>query len=479
MMARAVRGGAVTRSLNSRSRATGHAHLRRCLGLNRGSHPSSSIVTTLTSQRQQPASPGSSAAMSIVEPLGVQLDMQLLLKLSLSVASVLLVTWVYRYFSSRGSGTTACLPSARVPDPGEAGEPQDGEAACRDSSGAAARPQAELKGAAGKRERREGGRPHGGSNQTSDRTGRPPANNIKQSRLGETRSVADPDQKCSNGEGEAASQIKRAEVSTCNVSFDTATLNLPGAGERWGPEGVHSRHSPRFLQRLERSVGVGRELRQDMDHRGAHSSFLSKAEIKVEHANLVLEGAGSDLVVRGKIYDYFVQSSSHSVTDSEPVFGHIERTPSPDSKPGELSESHSRGGGGGGRLVETRSPLSSIIMRDLVLGESAEEPLLLATPPEPGPPAKPALLRKESYRSATEHSTLTTPCLTAGASTPGSPSQTSPCEEPHSASPGISSSMMNTAGRHSRDAPVLETLAGGSVFTPASEKPRQQRFGGS
>uniref|UniRef100_A0A8K9XUW8 Kelch domain containing 7A n=1 Tax=Oncorhynchus mykiss TaxID=8022 RepID=A0A8K9XUW8_ONCMY len=76
--------------------------------------------------------------------------------------------------------------------------------------------------------------------------------------------------------------------------------------------------SPSFLQRLEVSVGVGvdRELRQDLGLHGAYSTFLSKAEITLEDANLVMEGPEKQSVVRGKIYEYCVECSSHSITDS-------------------------------------------------------------------------------------------------------------------------------------------------------------------
>ncbi|CAL8336737.1 unnamed protein product [Lota lota] len=336
--------------------------------------------------------------MPIAELLGVQLDMQLLLKLSLSVASVLLVSWAYRFYNSRVSHAKACLPSTVEPPPDggpvETGEPR----------GETARSRVALKHPSDGRDLHKNRHSliHSADadDQISDRTGRPPAGDIKQ----------------------------QTEVSTRNVSFDSATLNLPGPGE-CGPDGAIGHRSPCFLQRLERSVGVGRELRQDVDHQGAHSSFLSKAEIQVEDAHLVLEGTELDQVVRGKIYDYFVESSSHSVTESKPVFGHNARTSSPDSRP---------------------------------------EPLSPVTPPELGPPAKPPLLRKESYLSATEHSQFPIPCLAPGASTPGSPSQTSPCEEPHSASPGISSSVMSAAGRRLWQEPGLETLAGAPfVHLPA------------
>ncbi|MEQ2180973.1 hypothetical protein GOODEAATRI_006730 [Goodea atripinnis] len=87
---------------------------------------------------------------------------------------------------------------------------------------------------------------------------------------------------------------------------------------------ITGRRSPCFLKKLEGGVGVGRELRQDLEHQGVYSSFLSKAEIKVEDAKVVLEGSG-DKIVNGKIYDYYVESSSHSITDSKTLHAQYER----------------------------------------------------------------------------------------------------------------------------------------------------------
>uniref|UniRef100_A0A3Q4BF20 Uncharacterized protein n=1 Tax=Mola mola TaxID=94237 RepID=A0A3Q4BF20_MOLML len=159
---------------------------------------------------------------------------------------------------------------------------------------------------------------------------------------------------------------EQAKVANSNISFGS-TLNPPYPTES-GMAGTTGRRSPCFLQKLEGNVGVERELRQDLERQGAYSSFLSKAEIKVEDANLVMEGTG-DQIVRRKIYDYYVQSSSHCITESNTKLGQLDK--SSESQPVGF---RSRGSS----LTESPSSLSPIIMGDLVLPKSTvEEPTLL------------------------------------------------------------------------------------------------------
>lgn len=240
---------------------------------------------------------------------------------------------------------------------------------------------------------------------------------------------------------------KPAEDATRNISFGTA-LNLPDPTES-GMASATGRRSPCFLQKLEGSVGVGRELRQDLERQGAYSSFLSKAEIKVEDANVVLEGK-EDPLVRGKIYDYYVESSSHSVTDSNAVPGQFERDY--ESQPGEL------------RGAESPSALSPIIMRDLVVPlNAAEDP---QQSPEPQHPARPALLRKESYLSAAEQSELPVPSLTSGSSSRMTHSLTSASNE----SITVYHMILSSTEKDGREAGELETVAGAPfLHLPAVE----------
>lgn len=322
--------------------------------------------------------------MPIAELLGVQFDMQLLLKLSLSVAAVLLVSWAYRFYSSR----EAKKIQVRVKD-----NKETENATCQNCKTTlrcqnSQKPDISVEA--------EQPRPSHTSSATDDQT----SDNIE-----ETPSQAEKNEdaysdKAFGLKGEILTHQKPAEVATSNISFGSA-LNLPHPAES-GIASTTGRRSPCFLQKLEGSVGVGRELRQDFERQGAYSSFLSKAEIKVEDANVVLEGTG-DQIVRGKIYDYFVESCSHSITDSNTMPGQFERN----------SESNSGEFGSRGSSP-TESP---IIMRDLVLPQRTAEDSSTLGSLKLRHPARPALLRKESYLSAAEQSELSIPSLTSRAST--------------------------------------------------------------
>ncbi|KAM8913672.1 kelch domain-containing protein 7A [Spinachia spinachia] len=318
---------------------------------------------------------------------GVQFDMQLLLKLSLSVAGVLLVSWAYRFYSSReAENIQLCVKDNKEP----------GNATCQNCK-AILRGQSSPKHPAD-----DGGEQSGPSdadsatdNRSSDHTRDTPAEAEKKEEAFPMSYTA-----------RDISMKGEKQVATSNISFGSA-LNFPYPAAS-GTVSAAGRRSPRFFQKLEGSVGVGRELRQDLEHQGAYSSFLSKAEIKVEDANVVREGTG-DQILRGKIYDYYVESSSRSTTDSNTVLGQCERK----------SESQSvELGSRGASLKESPSSLSAIIMRDLVL-----PPRTVEDPSLPGSlklraPAKPVLLRKESYLSAAEQSELSIPSLNTRVSTP-------------------------------------------------------------
>ncbi|XP_033482103.2 kelch domain-containing protein 7A [Epinephelus lanceolatus] len=350
--------------------------------------------------------------MPIAELLGVQFDMQLLLKLSLSVAAVLLVSWAYRFYSSRDTTKTQlCVDGNKEP----------GKATCQNCK------MTLPCQSSPRHDTDDGGPSHPATDDlTCDSTEETPAaaHGCQADKSEDAFCMSCSDQNSSMIEEILPHQMQ-AEVATSNISFGSA-LNFPHPTKS-GMASTTGRRSPCFLKKLEGSVGVGRELRQDLERQGAYSSFLSKAEIKVEDANVVLEETG-DQIVRGKIYDYYVESSSHSITDSNTAPGQYERNS--ESQPVER-------GSRGSSLAESPSSLSPIIMRDLVLPQSTVE-----DPFSPGSlklrhPTRPALLRKESYLSAAEQSELSIPFLNASASTPVTHSLSSSCTECNSANPVI------------------------------------------
>ncbi|XP_056131419.1 kelch domain-containing protein 7A [Lampris incognitus] len=382
--------------------------------------------------------------MPIVELLGVQFDMQLLLKLSLSMAAVLLVSWAYRFYSSRDARKLQLHSKDRPHRQSE--ELEELAEACQNIS-----PNNDTN--SGDQQRRssitddDSQMPDSGSGQSAEE-------DSHQTEIAENKPNMDQD---ISTEGEILSQREQAELNISNISFGSA-LNLPSArdGGMVSPTG---RRSPCFLQRIEGSMGIGRVLRQDLECQGAYSSFLSKAEIKVEDASLVLEETGNQ-IVRGKIYDYYVESSSHSIRDSNPMVGQHQ---------GKSSSSQMvEFGGHGSSLKDLPSTLTPIIMHDLVLPQRAvEEPSTLVSPKIKSPTG-PILLRKESYLYAAEYSELPTPFPT---SIPSHLNHTwaSPCEKPISASSLITPTS-DGKGLNVWEEPTLENLAGAPFLHLPAEK---------
>lgn len=160
------------------------------------------------------------------------------------------------------------------------------------------------------------------------------------------------------------------------------------------------RRSPCQLKKLDGGVEVGRELRQNMGHPGTFSSFQSKAEIKVENADLVIEGPGDQsTAVRGKIYNYFVETSSQSVSDLSPT-----HSLSPTYGPYEANTKSSI-------MDRPRTPSpspSSLIIRDLEFSDSAtvsQTPIRSETEGF----LRHRLIRKDSYLAAAAESELQIP----------------------------------------------------------------------
>lgn len=367
--------------------------------------------------------------------------MQLLLKLSLSVAAVLLVSWAYRFYSSRDAEKIqVCVKDNKEPE----------NATCQNCK-------TRLRYQNSPKHGTDDGGKQPRPSQTDSAT-----DDLASDSAEETAADAHPHQAEKSEDALSMSYCdqdislkreilfhqKQAKVATSNISFGSA-LNLPHPTES-GMASTTGRRSPCFLQKLESSVGVGRELRQDLERQGAYSSFLSKAEIKVEDANVVLEGTG-DQIVRGKIYDYYVESSSHSITESNTVPGQFEKNS--ESQPVEF-------GSHGSSLTESPSSVSPIIMRDLVLPQSkAVEDRSLLESLQLRHPARPVLLRKESYLSATEQSELSIPFLTSRASTTMPHSLAPTSDESISVHPMIFSSI-DSKDVNVREAEDLETVAG-------------------
>lgn len=378
--------------------------------------------------------------MPIAELLGVQFDMQLLLKLSLSVAAALLVSWAYRFYSSRDAKKIQVCGTDK-----EEGQ----NATCRNCKST-------LQSQDSSKDDTDDGGKQPKTSDTDEAYNDLISNSSKKTTAEEHPRQAEKSEDAFSlpcrdhdirSKREMRSHQKQEKVADSNISFGSA-LNLPHPTES-RMASTTGRRSPCFLQKLEGSVGVGRELRQDLERQGAYSSFLSKAEIKVEDANVVLEGTG-DQIARGKIYNYYVQSSSHSITDSNAVPGQFERNS--ESQPAEL-------GSRGSSLTESPSSPSPIIMRDLVLPQSPAEDLSSLEVLELKHPARPVLLRKESYLSATEQSELTIPSVTSRASPAAPQSLTATADESNSVH---SMNLAPTVNRHldTKRADDLETAAG-------------------
>uniref|UniRef100_A0A3Q2Y1L7 Kelch domain containing 7A n=1 Tax=Hippocampus comes TaxID=109280 RepID=A0A3Q2Y1L7_HIPCM len=266
---------------------------------------------------------------------------------------------------------------------------------------------------------------------------------------------------------------KQQTCQRCKTSLDGAP-NLPEAAT-CGPASTKGRRSPCFLKKLDGGLGVGRELRQDLERHGVYSSFLSKAEIKVDDAKLVLDSP-RDQVVHGKIYEYYVETSSHCTTDPNINLGQNESkselqraeigtklsvssdgapnlpeaaTCGPASTKGRRSPCFLKkldGGLGVGRELSKSELQRAEIGSDCITGtgsplsvdpDVAEEPSLLGTSVlRPSVTSGPQ--RKPSYLAAAEQSGLPSPVPPSDSSTNAGPPLTSPStnNEGHNVSRG-------------------------------------------
>ncbi|MBN3310538.1 KLD7A protein, partial [Amia calva] len=349
--------------------------------------------------------------MPIADLLGVQVDMQLLGKLSVSVAAVLLISWAYKFYRSRGQRV-----HRNGSDQSNGNVPQQGPGEV--TAGSCINCNSEL------RPRRKS-RPGDADKGTFENK---PDTGTKACDISLAKDPSVPaDVHVVNGvcpvrQGtEAQSQMPASEQNSADAtqreisssllepheqtdSFVLSSTLSPPAAKELGRASPTGGRSPRLLRKLEPSgAGVGRELRQDLEHPGSYFSFQSKAEIKVEDGDLLLERPGAEpLEVRGKIYDYYVESASQSISDD--------------------SAFQRRAGNSGGERSIKSSPLTSpVITRDLVFTEdpefhSKDAPLSLMS--LPSEKHRHGLIRKESISQIVENSDLQIPFLDPRASTP-------------------------------------------------------------
>lgn len=314
-------------------------------------------------------------AMPIAELLGVQFDMQLLLKLSVSVLAAVLLSWAYRFYNSRNVGET--LQSGKEDE-------TPPHATCQNCKMKIQHQSLEdsAKQAASVHTISASVDLTSDENKETAAEAPPRQDENKKHKEGFSYSNTDQDEcKDPNPSLAAINNAAFCFSSTLQEPAENCTGSLSG------------RRSP-CISKLQGGLSVGRALRQDLERQEVYSSFLSKAEIKVEDTNIVLDGSG-DQIVHGKIYEYFVETSSHSVTDSS-------YNRNSEAKMVEFGNPCSR-------LMESPPLASSIIVADLVPQQSSVTDAALQKSPKLRHPERPALLRKESYQFAAEESELLFP----------------------------------------------------------------------
>ncbi|XP_061748191.1 kelch domain-containing protein 7A [Nerophis ophidion] len=280
--------------------------------------------------------------MAIADLLGVQVDMQLLLKMSLSVATVLLVSLAYRFYSSRYTKESPLHDSKAPPT-------------CQ-----------------------------------RIRCLTPPK---------KTQSEAK--DHCYVAQG-AQHIVKETEVSSCQKPASVSSRDTSPGSSLDKVASAKGRRSPCFLKKVEGCTGVGRELRQDLERHGIYSTFLSKAEIKVEDAKLVVDGS-EEQIVRGKIYEYFVETS-HFSTDQNTQLGK-------DRKKIEVPECERNRS-----VTDSLSSVDPDTTDEACYLENQKRRCSTGTVP----------LRKQSYLAAGEQSELPSSPSPSGGSTSTSPLEVSP-----------------------------------------------------
>lgn len=380
--------------------------------------------------------------MPIADLLGVRFDIQLLGKLTLSVAAILLISWAYRFYSSRAQGQAQT--DSRIPLPRGT---QAGPETCSNCK-TVLRPQNKTA-----KEETNGESQTTPSSVDSEQNIYKPGNDNATLEKNESKTEVFSSDTVENSTSSGQSYMEESgqyeDIATVETK-DCKSLQLPDVASPTG------RRSPCLFRKLDGAVEVGRELRQDLGHLGHFSRFQSKAEIKMENADLVLEGKGEQTTgVRGKIYDYFVETSSHSFSDLSPThslsptFGSYEVGTLFDAHPSELSSTMEK--------TRTPSPLpSSLIIRDLEFQLDVEP--LSPIKPEPVKLLRHGLIRKDSYLAAAVDSERQIPFPPLVTSTPHGCSTALYNEMSQSCSDS-NKEIRPVTGKCSED-PQVETVAG-------------------
>ncbi|XP_059384796.1 kelch domain-containing protein 7A-like [Carassius carassius] len=349
--------------------------------------------------------------MPIAELLGMQFDMQLLGKLTLSVATILFVSLVFRFYNSRARNRRQSRERIQQRD----------VQTTRGSYSACNTEQEPQSKAAKEKSDRE--------NHFQEFSEKPLQESLKNANSAlkrgqpETMGLDSCVKEEPAGKGNIIEDITEAKSGKPKL-----TLKLPGVTET-GPGIPSGRRSPVLMKKLEGVTGVGRQLRQDIGHQGMFSSFQSKAEVKVENADLILDGPGScKKGIHGKIYEYYVESSSHFISDLSPT-----RSVSPVYGQNRNSTSQSLDLPGFKDCSRSPSPQPpSIIIRDLEIAPRISNEPPSTFKPETVRYSRQAVIHQDSYRTAASDSELPIPLPTQRALTPHSCSPAQPNDIPSS-----------------------------------------------
>ncbi|KAJ8359390.1 hypothetical protein SKAU_G00159150 [Synaphobranchus kaupii] len=340
--------------------------------------------------------------------LSVRFDTQMLAKLALSVAGVLLVSWAYRFYNSRRWHIRRDGPGSQRPNRMAARWEPDTEAprAYLD----AVEPDVAIK-------RGDENQNHDPSPPTVESMVQHDPPGIKLTPLTHdhsTQRASHPN--CKEAEGRLDAELRPDSFPSPPPMED---LDQGGAS-------LTERRSPCELGSQKLSTSMDWELRQDLSHLGNSSHSLSKEEVRMEGRDFLLERDGDAPVeAHGRIYDSHMESSLQLVSDESLLVG-----PSISNPIGELYEaavSHDPEGlkepevscdYSGTKAIRPLSPSFTppLILRDLVL-PSVEEHSGTASL-DPPPPGRQGLVRKDSYMHIVENADLQIPFLNRKASTP-------------------------------------------------------------